>query len=286
MSAYQHEREHLAGALREMRVRAGLSGAELARRLGWAQPKISKIETMRQLPTGEDIAAWTAAAGAAGEAPALMERLRGARVEYAAVKEAFAREGAAGLQQDLLELEDRSTRIAEFQPALIPGPLQTADYSRAILHLPCGPESFGRSEDDIKGMVAARLQRQRVLYDSTKQVSMIMLEGALRSRVVPVRVLAAQLDRLIDLAALPTAGIAFNAPLRIFPLTGFRLYDDLVIIEAITGEQQLTDLGEVRRYQDYLALLRETASTGPDAVTLIRRAITALSNDRDMCKPG
>jgi transcriptional regulator with XRE-family HTH domain len=280
VSAYQHEREHLAGALREMRVRAGLSGAELARRLGWAQPKISKIETMRQLPTDEDIAAWTAAAGAAGEAPALMGRLRGARVEYAGVKEAFAREGAAGVQQDLLELEDRSARIAEFQPGLIPGPLQTADYSRAILHLPCGPESFGRSEDDIEGMVAARLRRHRVLYDSTKQITMIMLEGALRSRVVPAPVLAAQLDRLIDLSALPTAGVgivAFDAPLRIFPLTGFRLYDDLVIIEAIVGEQQLSEPGEVKRYENYLALLRETASTGPAAVAVIRRAIAALS---------
>jgi transcriptional regulator with XRE-family HTH domain len=280
VSAYQHEREHLAGALREMRVRAGLSGAELARRLGWAQSKISKIESMRQLPTDEDIAAWTAATGAAAEAPALMERLRGARVEYAGVKEAFAREGAAGVQQDLLELEDRSARIAEFQPGLIPGPLQTADYSRAILHLPCGPESFGRSEDDIEGMVAARLQRQRVLYDSTKQITMIMLEGALRSRVVPTPVLAAQLDRLIDLAALPTAGVgivAFDSPLRIFPLTGFRLYDDLVIIEAIVGEQQLSEPDEVKRYENYLALLRETASTGPDAVAVIRRAIAALS---------
>jgi hypothetical protein len=70
--------------------------------------------------------------------------------------------------------------------------------------------------------------------------------------------------------------VPFGAPLRVYPLSGFRLYDDLVIIESIVGEQQLGEPDQVRRFQDYLALLLETASTGADAVPIIRRAIGNL----------
>ena len=48
--AYQRERGRLAEALKVLRVGAGLSGARLAGMLGWQQPKVSKIETRKQLP--------------------------------------------------------------------------------------------------------------------------------------------------------------------------------------------------------------------------------------------
>jgi len=44
--------------------------------------------------------------------------------------------------------------------------------------------SFGSDEDAIEQMVAKRMERQRVLYEHGKQVQVVMLEGALRTRVV------------------------------------------------------------------------------------------------------
>jgi hypothetical protein len=117
--------------------------------LGWPQSKVSKIETLKQLPTESDITAWAEATGAASRTVELLERLRDARIEYAGWKDAFRSSGAAGTQADLLAIEKQSTRIAEFQPAMIPGLLQTADYAREFLHLPCGPLSFGADEDDV-----------------------------------------------------------------------------------------------------------------------------------------
>ena len=55
--AYQRERGRLAEALKALRVGAGLSGARLAEMLGWQQSKVSKIETRKQLPSEDDIAA-------------------------------------------------------------------------------------------------------------------------------------------------------------------------------------------------------------------------------------
>ena len=176
-------------------------------------------------------------------------------------------------------LKSQTTRIAEFQPSQISGLLQTADYAREYLHLPCGPLSFGADEDAIDQMVAKRMQRQQVLYQHGKQVQVIMLEGALRCRVVSAPTLAGQLDRLMavsGLSSLELGIIPFEAAVPVFPLSGFRLYDDLVIVESIVGEQQLAEPDDVARYEKYLELLREAASTGNEAAAIIQRSLQAL----------
>ena len=278
--AYQRERRRLAEALKALRIGAGLSGARLAEMLNWQQSKVSKIETRKQLPTEEDISAWVGAAGGSPEtAGELISTLRGARVEFATWKDAFRDSGADGVQADILELEAQTTRIAEFQPSQISGLLQTADYAREYLHLPCGPLSFGADEETIDQMVAKRMQRQQVLYQHGKQVTVVMLEGALRARLVSAPTLAGQLDRLMavsGLASLELGIIPFEAAVPVFPLSGFRLYDDLVIVESIVGEQQLAEPDDVARYEKYLELLREAATRGSDTATVIRRSIEAL----------
>ena len=114
---------------------------------------------------------------------------------------------------------------------MISGLLQTSEYAREFLHLACGPLNYG--EDEIDRMVAKRMQRQQVLYQPAKRVQVVMLEGALRTRVVSVPTLAGQLDRLLAVIGLPTLElgiIPFEAAVPVFPLSGFRLYDDLVIV--------------------------------------------------------
>jgi len=70
--------------------------------------------------------------------------------------------------------------------------------------------------------------------------------------------------------------IPFEAAVPVFPLSGFRLYDDLVIVESIVGEQQLAEADDVARYEKYLELLRDAASTGTEAAAVIRRSLESL----------
>lgn len=210
---------------------------------------------------------------------ALLRTLPVARVEYASAKDAFRSVGAAGTQAEILELEARSARVAEFQPAMISGLVQTADYARESLHLPCGPLSFGSDEDDIHRTVGFRMERQQVLYQPGKHVQVIMLEAALRTRVAPAATLAGQLDRLTAITGLPNLELGivpFEAPVPVLPLSGFRLYDDLVIVEHINGEQQLSDTDEVTRYENYLQMLRDAAVYGDDLAAVFRRSLDAL----------
>jgi transcriptional regulator with XRE-family HTH domain len=278
--AYQRERRRLADALKALRAGAGLSGSRLADMLGWQQSKVSKIETRKQLPGEDDITAWVTATGGSPEtASELVGILRGARVEYASWKDAYQEAGADGVQADILELEAQSARIAEFQPAMISGLLHTAEYAREMLHMPCGPPSFGADDEAIEAMVAKRMQRQQVLYEPGKQVQIVMLEGALRARLVSAPTMAGQLDRLLGvsgLAALELGIVPFSATVPVYPLSGFRLYDDLVIVESIVGEQQLADADSVARYEKYLEQLREAAVTGDEARVLVAAAAAAL----------
>ena len=55
-----------------------------------------------------------------------------------------------------------------------------------------------------------------------------------------------------------------------------RLYDDLVIVESIVGEQQLAEADDVARYEKYVELLRDAASTGAEAATVIRQSLESL----------
>jgi hypothetical protein len=148
---------------------------------------------------------------------------------------------------------------------MISGLLQTSEYAREFLHLACGPLSYGQDEDEIDWMVAKRMQRHQVLYQPAKRVQVVMLEGALTyARVVTVPTLVGQLDRLYFVIGLPTLElgiIPFEAAVPVFPLSGFRLHDDLVIVESIVGSSS-----SPRR-----KLLRDAASTGTEAAVVIRR---------------
>ena len=111
---------------------------------------------------------------------------------------------------------------------MISGLLQTAEYAQEFLHRPCGPLSFGADEETVEQMIAKRMQRQQVLYQHGKQVQVVMLEAALRARVVSVTTLTGQLDRLLAVIGLPALElgiIPFEADVPVYPLSGFRLYD-------------------------------------------------------------
>lgn len=277
---YQRERKQLAERLRALRETAELSGARLARDLGWGQPKISKIETGKQLPSEDDIRAWAARTGGdAATVSELLGLLKDARVEYVSFKDTIRDIGAAGMQSEILAIEAQATRIGEFQPSMISGLVQTAEYARESLHIPSGPIAFGSSDADIEEMIATRLRRQQSLYDPAKNVQVVMLESALRVRLCSVETLIGQLDRLVavsGLAGVDLRVVPFEAPLPVFPM-GFRIYDDdLVIVESLSGEQPLSDPDEVALYAEFFDAVREAGTSGREAVEIIRRALNDL----------
>jgi transcriptional regulator with XRE-family HTH domain len=285
-TTYLREWTRLAGQLKGLREAAGLSGNRLARLVGWAQSKVSRIETAKQLPTEEDIRLWAQATGAA---PATVRELLGVRRD--AIIEADTHQqhyrvagSAASKQRDVLALEASSTRIGEFQPAMIPGLLQTAEYAEHLLRLPCGPGAWGADDAEIARMTATRMERQQqTLYRPGKHVQMVVLEGALLTRLVPPAVLAGQLDRLIAVTSLPAVEfgvIPFSADVPVYPIGSFAIFDTrLVVAESLIGELHISDPEQIASYDRFLALLLDVAARRDEAVQLIQRALTTLRDD-------
>lgn len=180
-------------------------------------------------------------------------------------------------------MEEESARIAKFQPAMIPSQIQTAEYATELLSSGSGPQAWGASDEDIREMVAARMQRQQILYRPDRQIQVVILEAALRTRLVSLSAQAGQLDRMLALDGLPSLDLgivpaAWLVP--VFPQSGFVIFDDfMVVVETLTGEQRISDPADVARYASWFASLHGAAVRGRAASAIIRDALAALSEE-------
>ncbi|MFG2717234.1 helix-turn-helix domain-containing protein [Streptomyces sp. NPDC048416] len=273
---FQQARAALGARLRELRTQRGLTGRELARELGWPQSKVSKLETGRQTATADDLRAWargTSTPEAAEEPTARLQNLESR-------SRSWRRQLSAGHKpvQDALTAEyEHSTVLRAWQGSMVVGMLQTPEYAR---HVFTQYVELHQSVRDVEKAVRARVKRQEMLYAPGKTFHIVMWEAALRARVCPPSVLAAQLDRLSGVLGIDTVvlGIVpFDATLKLPPANGFWLYDDrLAIAEDWHAELWLNDAETIGVYQRVWQALSDSAAYGADAHRLIMRARRAL----------
>jgi transcriptional regulator with XRE-family HTH domain len=273
-------RARLAARLRALRAGVAPSGNQFAKTIGWQQSRVSKLETGRQLPTEADIRAWVAAAGASESVVAeLFGLLAAARIEYVTHRdESRVAGGLAKVQARLVELESQVSQIAEWQPAMVPGLVQTAAYARELLERPNRPTLTDADDVDGPAVATERIRRQEILYQPGRRIELILGEAALRSTPGTISTLLGQLDRLVSVVDLPTVelGIVPFPRMPVMPLSNFSIHDDVVYIETLTGEQQLYEPDEVTVYVKAFRLLRAAAATGSEAVALVRRVAAEL----------
>ncbi|MGI5127543.1 helix-turn-helix domain-containing protein [Pseudonocardia sp. CA-107938] len=276
MPSVQDAREALGARLRELRRAAGLTGAELASSLGWPTSKISKLENARQTPSEGDIRAWTERTGRADLTADLTASLHTLEAQYADLQR-LMRRGLAANQQRFGDSESSARLLRVFEPGVIPGLLQTADYARSQF---VDTESYAQTGSvDIDAAVQVRMQRQEILYRADKRFHLILTEATLRYRPCPPEVMLGQLDRLIALAALPTIklGIIGFDTVGVSPLHGFWIFDDdQVKVEVYSAELTLAQPTEVAIYRRVFDQLAEAASYGREARLIITRVIDDL----------
>ncbi|WP_051898983.1 Scr1 family TA system antitoxin-like transcriptional regulator [Sciscionella sediminilitoris] len=127
---------------------------------------------------------------------------------------------------------------------------------------------------DTDAAVATRMERQHVLYDSSKSIDLLMLESALRHPQVTGDELIAQIDRIRALAGTVHIGvIPQSAELCILPLHGVWIYDDLVEIELVHTTITTTDANDLKLYNDWLDQLWKSAVTGAN----LRRLLDSIT---------
>ncbi len=185
----------VAAELRRLRKRAGLTTGEAGARLGLSQPKVSRMETGTTGLRLDDVAAMLGLYHVpATRREQLMDLLR------QAAEPGWVQVHGRGLPeqwQALIEWEDKATALRNYQPSVLPGLVQTADYARAIIR---DTADHDLPEFEVDTKVAARLGRQGILSRTLPpQLDVLLCEPALRVPVGGPGVLAGQLRHLLEL---------------------------------------------------------------------------------------
>ncbi|MGH3768919.1 MAG: helix-turn-helix domain-containing protein [Pseudonocardiaceae bacterium] len=270
-------RRRLGAELRALRDRAGLTGEQVIERVGWASAsKLSRIENGRSRPDLSDIFDLLDLYGVTG---ADREKLIAIGRDAANTRgwwRSFADLGHR--QRGYAELEAGVAALREYQQSIIPGLLQTPDYTRTrvLSELPI----HGRL--DVEAEVAARQARQAILTaDNPPSYHAIIDEAALRRRAAPTDVMAAQLARLVELSARPAVTLRvlpLNARIsdHYVPCVSFSLYrfadpedPDIVVLETVTSDLHLGDDEDVSRYRMLFDWLAAAALPPEDSVPFL-----------------
>jgi transcriptional regulator with XRE-family HTH domain len=236
---FRHLDEPVGVVLARMRRTKGLTGAQLGRLAKMSQPKISRIETGRGLADPDDIGRLARALGADDElAQLLMAQAEAAQTRMTGWQPHPAI-GLAGTQQQVGESEATVGTLRIFEPAVVPGLLQTSEYARAVLS---GfqlliPDFADNSDAAILEAVTARLGRQEILSDPGKSFRFVMTESVLANPFCPPEDMLGQIRRLREVKTRYR-----NVSLRIIPrqstpaippMHGFELFDDRSVIAEV-----------------------------------------------------
>ena len=184
---------------------------------------------------------------------------------------------------DFIAVEAEATGIANFEPSVVPGMLQTADYIRAIMR--GGPHTLG--DDEVEQRVQIRLGRQKRLTEPDPPIfDAIVDEGALLRPVGGEAVMAAQLKHLLMISELP------NVTIQVIPLKAgyhrgtrgslhvleFADPEDpsLASVETVAGQLILDRPHELRTCAKILEHLRAVALSPAESRETINHLLKGL----------
>jgi transcriptional regulator with XRE-family HTH domain len=260
--------------VRTLRRNAGLTGVELARLVGISQSRISRIETGHLVPQPDEVDRLATALNLDADARGqLHDQARAARTSMRSWRLLHG-QGIVKHQGDIGRMEQTATRLRLFQPNLVPGLLQTAEYARHAIELATEAQDIGLG-------VARRMARQQLLYDRDKSFEFVITEGALRWRIVAADTHIAQLNHLASLATLANVSIGvipWHAQVAAHQSTMFCLFDDAsAYVELLNGEVTTEDRNDVAQYAATFIALAQAAVTGEDAIAELRRIASELT---------
>jgi hypothetical protein len=268
----------LAARLDEIARDAGLNGKQIAAspHCRWSPAKSSRLRTGRTSPSPADIEAWCRACGAEEQAPdliAFLKAVEGMFIEWRRMERA----GLRRAQQERLPLYERTHHFRSYASWLIPGLIQTSEFTAATLR---AVQIRRRVKDDIDAAVDARIERQKVLADGGRRFAFLIEEAALHSAPSSAEVMAGQLGRLLEIATQPNISLGI-VPMKVNrprgPAENFWIFDAAQVnVELVSGYLTITQAREIALYAAAFTEFSEIARYGAGARALITRALSRL----------
>lgn len=268
-------RQRLGAELTRIRKVAGMSQRAVAHELEVSLRTVQRMEQGTSVPSWPEAERWAhACAGAQPDMAGLRILTEAALNEVTPFRDRL-HEGLAAIQKDVAQRVAETRLIRNFQSSIVPGLLQHPEYARRVLQM---RDYTGTS--DIPAAVAARIDRQQILYEEDHQFEFVLTEAALRWRPGPIAVLRAQLAHLTTIAGLPTIRfgvIPFTAEMRAVPYP-FSIYENqdgtaFAVTETPHGEGRASDPADVAIYRRQWELLTEPALYGAQAVEFVQQVL-------------
>jgi transcriptional regulator with XRE-family HTH domain len=273
-------RQYLSSELSRLRRMAGLGGRELAAQIGISQSKLSRIEAGATVPTMPEVMAWADAVNTSNEVRDHLIQLTEAAYTDIETWRVTFRAGRRHIQDDTRMYETTARTIRNFHPAIVPGLLQTAEYTRRVLTL-AETDPVRKQRHDRPAAVAGRVQRQEALYDKTRQFDFLITEAALRWQSHDSTLILPQLDRIATIATLDNVWIGLlpsDVAIPGVPEHNFQLYEDrdddqepVVRIEMLHARVLVSNPQDVAVYRDLFASWRTVAIHGDEAQEFLQR---------------
>lgn len=265
-------RRELGALLRKLRTENGLTVEQAAEQLMFSMSKLSRMETGHGVPTRRDIRDLCDLYGVTDEA----ERDHMMNLVAEAKRQAWWQSYDLGYAT-YVGLEADAVSISAFQSSVVHGLLQTAEYARA------GHEGAMPllGADQIRLQIEAKLTRQRILTRGNPPRFSVVLDEAALHRVVGGRqVMAAQLAKILDLAALP------NVMVQVLPYevgahpaveSNFNILQlpdptpGVVFVEGLIGSTYLERDDDLIKYRQIFRKLESIALSPQGSLDMISR---------------
>ncbi len=253
-------RRQLGRYLRDLRNQARIPVRAAATRFEWSEAKVWRIETGQMPMRSLDVETMCRIYGAPSD---VTEALMGLAKETKArgwwhsygdvIPEVF---------NVYVGLEEAASRFAWYESELVPGLFQTEDYARTVIQA----DNPGVDDAEIERRVHVRIARQALLTRVTDPpvLQVVLNEAILRRPVGGTKVMVRQLERLVELGALPTvslrvmpfsAGLHHGVTSGPFVILRFSLNGNgqeteppTVYVESLTGALYLDKPHEIERY--------------------------------------
>lgn len=251
-------------ALARLRRKRGLTGKALGALVNMSQARISKIETGSTAPSPADVKRLATALEAA---PDVIRQLT-ERAEVAQNHMTDWRVGQNGLvaaQQDIARFEATARVSRIFQSSMLSGLLQTAEYARAVFtsvhrqRAELGERALGT----VPEAVSARIRRQEVLADASKQFVFVMLETVLEHLICSPIEMPAQIQRIRDVSRQENVVVGIvpvTTQLLAPPLHQFYMFDEkLVLVDVYNTFLTTRGRIDIATYRNTFEILREQA---------------------------
>ncbi|MEV6718048.1 Scr1 family TA system antitoxin-like transcriptional regulator [Lentzea sp. NPDC051208] len=262
----QHDLDDLGVLLRVHRKKARLTGTEAARRAGFTQSKLSKIENGVLLPSPEDVRRLTTAlgmdSGTAAHALELIDRLQ----DDSAARRIVVRRGA--LTEHTALLAKFSDYVVAADPAVVPDWLRTREYLLAA----AGP----LSERNTRTATALVRKRQRLMATPGLRFEFFVFESALRTHVGSAQIMSKQMLELSEIGERHPDVVVRVVPRRpaVTPalLHGFEVHgDQRVVLTLMPGVVVITSEDDVLPFRRMVTSLRACALSEDASRRCLRR---------------